>query len=84
MAASAAGIALLATALSGCVTTKKASQAVDTVSIRYDPYDYDMAKIRQDAETECQAKGGRYASQTSNTPNLESPRWAYMSFICYN
>ncbi|MCI5043980.1 MAG: hypothetical protein MRY72_04725 [Aquisalinus sp.] len=73
-------IALLTTA-NQCTTTP---EPIETVSIRYDPYSYSMAKLQQSAEAECRAKDKRYAIPVSNDVNTQAVRWAYMNFECVN
>lgn len=73
----------LALAVTGCQTTQTGEAPIDQVSVRYDPYDYSMARIRENAAAECRAKGGNRVVESTNTPNLESPRWAYMTFDCF-
>ncbi len=69
--------------LSACQTMPRQDGPLTQVSVRYDPYDYSMADIRANAKAECSAKGGSYVNEATNTPNLESPRWAYMTFDCF-
>lgn len=57
---------------------------VDTVSLKYDPYNYDMAQLQENAEASCAAKGARYAIRAGSSVNTEEVRWAYMNFDCYD
>ncbi len=69
--------------VTGCETRPRAHAPLSQISVRYDPYDFSIADIRSSAEAECRAKGGNYIEESGNTPNLESPRWAYKTFDCF-
>jgi hypothetical protein len=76
-------IALGVLLVAGCETRPRGDAPLSQVSVRYDPYDFSIADIRNSAEAECRAKGGNYIEESGNTPNLESPRWAYKTFNCF-
>ena len=73
----------LALALGACETTPRVPQPIDVVSLQYDPYNYSMAELTDNARQACVAKGGSQAIPVDNQLNTESVRWAYMNFECY-
>ncbi len=77
-------LGLSAALLASCETIVE--QKYDTVSIRYDPYNYSMAKLHKSADSACIAKGmdGAFSDPIWDEPEVNSSvRWAYMEFECY-
>ena len=74
--------ALAVLTLAACETTRP-YPVVDTVSIRYDPYNYSMAELQESADAACVAKGARSAERVDTEINTEAVRWAYMNFECF-
>ena len=80
-----AGLAGLTLFLAGCETMfpSTPSAPIDTVSIRYDPYNYSMSEVEESARAACRAKGGTQIYQLDSQINTEEVRWAYMNFECF-
>ncbi|MGV6800708.1 MAG: hypothetical protein ACWA5L_02155 [bacterium] len=60
------------------------NEPFDTVSLQYDPYNFDMTELQKNADAACVAKGAAYAVKAGTSINREEVRWAYMNFDCYN
>jgi hypothetical protein len=71
--------------LSACESfgSKRPVEPIDTVSVRYDPYNYSMSAVEESARAACRAKGGEDVYPIDNQINTEEVRWAYMNFECY-
>ena len=71
--------------LSACETfgQRRDNGPIDTISVRYDPYNYSMADLKEDAKAACRAKGGEDIYPVDNQINSEEVRWAYMNFECF-
>lgn len=77
-------LAAAATCLGACASYENKPTAQETVSMRYDPYNYSMTKLQENATAACRAKGNfTEAERVDNEINSEAVRWAYMNFVCY-
>jgi hypothetical protein len=74
---------LVSLALAACASGGQLPPPEDVVSVQYDPYRFEMAKLEQAALAQCGAKGFSRAVVLDNQPNTESVRWSYLTFGCY-
>lgn len=72
---------LAAAALAGCATGGGPQGDGETVSIPYNPYDYDPTEINRRAQAHCRAYG-RNAVYEDETIDPNSVRWRYRHFRC--
>lgn len=66
-------------ALAGCETGPAPS--TESISIPYDPYDFDPADLQAEADTHCGAYGMR-AVYEDETIDPSSVRWRYRHYRC--
>lgn len=77
-----AGAVLACAGLAGCVSNGAGPRGDgETVSIPYNPYDYDPDEINQRAQAHCRAYG-RNAVYEDETIDPNSVRWRYRHFRC--
>lgn len=75
-------VAAAAGALTGCVTDGGApSTGRESITIPYDPYDYDPDALLAEAQAYCEAYGLR-AVYVDETIDPSSVRWRYRHFDC--
>ena len=72
-------IAAMLAAAAACATPEPDYQ---TISIPYDPYDFDPADLQAEADAHCNAYGLR-AVYEDETVDPESVRWRYRHYRCY-
>lgn len=66
--------------LAGCATTERPLNP-ESISIPYDPYDYDPDDLLAEAQAHCQAYGLR-AVYEDETVDPSSVRWRYRHYRC--
>ncbi len=79
-------IACISFSLAACETYPDIE--FESVSVRYDPYNYSIGRLHKSAEAECISRGFEGAFEE---PLLEDPedqpeegiRWGYMEFDCF-
>lgn len=77
-----AGIALAAAALCSCETYPTDPRGnAESVSIPYDPYNYDPNELNDRAEAYCRAYG-RHAYAEDETIDPNAVRWRYRHYRC--
>lgn len=74
--------AVAALALTGCATTVY-GQPETTVSVQFDPDDFDEAQMRRDAIAMCAAKGYSTAAPYTAQPTMARGTWDYRTYGCY-
>ncbi len=60
----------------------------ESVSVRYDPYNYSIGRLHKSAEAECMSRGFEGAFEEpilddAEEQSEEGIRWAYMEFDCF-
>ncbi|MEM9168215.1 MAG: hypothetical protein AAGC56_01070 [Pseudomonadota bacterium] len=75
------GAALAALCLAGCATTGDRGGDGQSISIPYDPYNYDPDEMYQEAQAHCGAYGLN-AVYVDETVDPTSVRWRYRHFDC--
>lgn len=73
--------ALSALALSACQSTSLVPET--TVSVQFDPDDYDELEMRQAAISMCRAKGYDTAEVYMAQPTMTRQGWNYRTYGCY-
>jgi len=73
-------VAALASGLGGCAATAPAPPA-ESVTIPYDPYNYDPDELIAAAQSQCEAFG-LTAVYVDETIDPNSVRWRYRHFDC--
>jgi len=76
------GLALAAAALSACATEEGYQYGTEpSISIPYDPYDFDPDDLLAEAQAHCGAYGltARYDDETVDP---QSVRWRYRHYRC--
>ncbi len=74
--------ALGACALTACATTGNGDYSgSESISIPYDPYDFDPKDLLAEAQAHCEAFGLR-AVYEDETIDPQSVRWRYRHFRC--
>ena len=68
-------------ALAGCETTRDYGDDNPSISIPYDPDDYDPEELTREAQAHCTAYGLDAAYQ-DETIDPQSVRWRYRHYIC--
>ena len=68
-------------ALAACATDDGYVYGEESISIPYDPYDYDPADLLEEANNHCQAYG-MTAVPDGETVDQGSVRWRYRHFQC--
>ncbi len=68
--------------LAGCVTPQENYGSNETVTIEYDPYDFDPADLLAEAQAHCGAYG-LSAVFEDETADPQSVRWRYRHYRCY-
>ena len=68
------------TALAACATAEP--EEFQTISIPYDPYDFDPADLQAEADAHCSAYNMR-AVYEDETIDSSSVRWRYRHFRCF-
>ena len=78
----AAGLALIAALGSaGCVTTEPANDRQRSITVPYNPYEYDPDELFSAAQQHCEAYGMR-AVYVDETIDPNSVRWRYRHYDC--
>ena len=72
-------ITVLLAALSGCATPPPVSN--ESISIKYDPYDFDPDDLMAEAQAHCGAYNLR-AVYEDETIDPQSVRWRYRHYRC--
>ncbi|MGV6820428.1 MAG: hypothetical protein ACWA5T_08010 [Parvularcula sp.] len=54
-----------------------------TVSVQFDPDDFDEAEMRESAISMCRAKGYQTAAPYTAQPTMARGTWDYKTFGCY-
>ena len=73
---------LVAAALAACETYDDGAYAQDpSISIPYDPYNFDPDEMLEEAQAHCDAYGLR-AVYVDETIDPQSVRWRYRHFSC--
>lgn len=78
-AATLALVAMLASA--GCVTAEPANDRQRSITIPYNPYEYDPDELFRAAQQHCEAYGMR-AVYVDETIDPNSVRWRYRHYDC--
>ena len=75
--------ALMSFGLAACTTADKGPRHGTelSISIPYDPYDYDPRDLLKEAQAHCDAYG-RYAVFEDETVDPTSVRWRYRHYRC--
>ncbi|MEM9014719.1 MAG: hypothetical protein AAGB02_06395 [Pseudomonadota bacterium] len=66
---------------SACVTYEQDFGEAPSISIPYDPYDFDPAELLAEADAHCEAYGLR-AVYDDETIDPQSVRWRYRHYSC--
>jgi hypothetical protein len=74
------GVAAALAVLAGCTTPQYVGDR-ESVTIPYDPYNYDPDELMDQAEAHCSAYG-RHAVYVDETIDPNSVRWRYRHFDC--
>lgn len=75
-------IAALIAALAGCVSDEGYRAGTEpSISIPYDPYDFDPDELLAEAQSHCEAYGLN-AVYDDETINPQSVRWRYRHYNC--
>ncbi len=74
-------VVLVGFALSACVSNDTNSTGGESISIPYDPYDFDPKDLLAEAQSYCQAYGLR-AVYEDETVDPQSVRWRYRHYRC--
>ena len=71
--------------LAACAT--EFEPVFESVSVRYDPYNYSVANLHRSADAECLARGFGGAEEEpvdlGNPGSGAGTRWDYMEFDCF-
>ena len=74
--------ALAGVFFAGCTTDEGYRAGTEpSISIPYDPYDYDPDDLQAEAQAHCQAYGMNAVYQ-DETVDLTSVRWRYRHYLC--
>ena len=73
--------AMIAGLLTACVSAPPDYSGNETVTIEYDPYDYDPADLLAEAQSHCGAYG-MTAVFEDETSDPQSVRWRYRHYRC--
>jgi len=71
---------LAASALSACATYEDPGP-IETISIPYDPYDYNPSAMDAEAQAHCEAFG-LDAVFVDETADIQAVRWRYRNYDC--
>ncbi len=72
----------LTVGLSACATYEAPRGGGESISIPYDPYDFDPADLMAEAQAHCEAYGMN-ARYTDETIDPQAVRWRYRHYDCY-
>lgn len=74
--------AITALGVSACATDDYIGPPV-TVTVQYDPNDFQQSELVRAARAQCEAKGYLDAGPSIDQPNMNSSGWGYKTFSCY-
>ena len=69
-------------ALAACQTPYQSNSGPQSISIAYDPYDFNPADLQAEADAHCSAYG-LAAVYDDETIDSQSVRWRYRHYNCY-
>lgn len=73
--------ACIMTAAAACATYEAPPYDGETISVSYDPYDYDPDDLQAEADAHCRAYG-LSAVFDGETANPQEVRWRYRHYRC--